>query len=169
MWQLLTSTGAKSAWIYRMPFSRSQTAPLAITKLPPLGVEVSVGVGSDSIGPRHSQTPSNLLTTRHVTVGDVESLLAEVEAEVLVLYLPTGSAAAAAMYAEAAVNARVALVNCTFQNSSPPTNTGQIALKRQVSPCWVTTSVVSLELPAFTDPCWNCASKLLRRLTEHTS
>ncbi len=76
--------------------------------VPPLGVEVVRGPTLDGLGQYYreqvEESPEQPV--------DVASVLRATEADVLVCYLPVGSEQAARFYAEAALEAGVAFVNC---------------------------------------------------------
>jgi myo-inositol-1-phosphate synthase len=76
--------------------------------VPPTGVTVSRGPTLDGLGKYYRET---IEESDHRPV-DVASVLREVEADVVVSYLPVGSENAAKHYAQAALDAKAALVNC---------------------------------------------------------
>jgi myo-inositol-1-phosphate synthase len=76
--------------------------------VPPTGVTVSRGPTLDGLGKYYRDT----VEESSQPPLDVASTLREVEADVVVSYLPVGSEEAAKHYAQAALDARVALVNC---------------------------------------------------------
>ncbi|MFB3738822.1 MAG: inositol-3-phosphate synthase [Candidatus Velamenicoccus archaeovorus] len=76
--------------------------------VPPTGVMVSRGPTLDGLGKYYRDT----IQESDAAPVDVASLLREVEADVLVSYLPVGSEEAAKHYAQAAIEAKVAFVNC---------------------------------------------------------
>jgi myo-inositol-1-phosphate synthase len=76
--------------------------------VPPLQVEVQRGPTLDGLGRYYRET----IEESDVAPVDVAAILRETEADVLVSYLPVGSEEAAKHYAQAAIDAGVALVNC---------------------------------------------------------
>jgi len=85
--------------------------------VPPLGVEVLRGPTLDGLGRYYRE----MITESPAPVVDVAAALRETKTDVLVSYLPVGSEAAARFYAEAALQAGVAFVNCmpVFIASTP--------------------------------------------------
>ena len=76
--------------------------------VPHLGVEVRRGPTLDGLGRYYRET----IEESDAAPVDVAAALRDVEADVLVCYLPVGSEEAARHYAQAAIDAGVALVNC---------------------------------------------------------
>ncbi|MGZ5353688.1 MAG: inositol-3-phosphate synthase [Actinomycetota bacterium] len=76
--------------------------------VPRLDVEVRRGPTLDGLGRYYRET----IEESDVAPVDVTQVLRETEANVLVCYLPVGSEEAAKHYAQAAIDAGVALVNC---------------------------------------------------------
>ena len=76
--------------------------------VPHLGVEVRRGPTLDGLGRYYRET----IEESDAAPVDVTAALRETEADVLVSYLPVGSEEAAKHYAQAAIDAGVALVNC---------------------------------------------------------
>ncbi len=76
--------------------------------VPPLGVEVQRGPTLDGLGRYYAET----IRESDAPASDVAVALAASGAEVLVCYLPVGSEQAARFYAEQALKAGVAFVNC---------------------------------------------------------
>jgi myo-inositol-1-phosphate synthase len=76
--------------------------------VPPTGVIVQRGPTFDGLGRYYRET----IEESDLPPVDVAKALREVEADVVVSYLPVGSEQAAKHYAQAAIDARVALVNC---------------------------------------------------------
>ena len=76
--------------------------------VPPLGVEVRRGPTLDGLGRYYRET----IEESDAAPVDVAQALAETETDVLVSYLPVGSEEAAKHYAQAAIDAGVAFVNC---------------------------------------------------------
>lgn len=82
-------------------------------ELPDFGVAVDMGPVLDGCA-AHMVDPSQAISIRPSdrTAADVVARLRETRAEVLVCYLPVGSTQAVRFYAQAALDAGVALVNC---------------------------------------------------------
>jgi myo-inositol-1-phosphate synthase len=76
--------------------------------VPALGVEVRRGPTLDGLGRYYRET----IEESDASPVDVAQALRETEADVVVSYLPVGSEEAAKHYAQAAIDAGVALVNC---------------------------------------------------------
>ena len=76
--------------------------------VPPLGVTVSRGHTLDGLGEYYRE----VITESDEPEADVVRVLRDSEADVLVSYLPVGSEDAARFYAERALEAGVAFVNC---------------------------------------------------------
>jgi myo-inositol-1-phosphate synthase len=76
--------------------------------VPPTGVVVQRGPTFDGLGRYYRET----IVESELPPVDVASALREAGADVLVSYLPVGSEQAAKHYAEAALDAHVAFVNC---------------------------------------------------------
>ncbi len=74
----------------------------------PLGVSVERGPTLDGLGHYYRET----IDESDATPVDVAQVLRDTRADVLVCYLPVGSEEAAKHYAEAALDAKVAFVNC---------------------------------------------------------
>lgn len=92
-------------------FAEPNNYPRIVEHLPPTGTVVSMGAQLDGV-------PSHLADTVEPAVGDrtVDDIADEIRAsgaEVLLYSLPTGSSKAALFYAEVALRASVAFVNCT--------------------------------------------------------
>jgi len=85
--------------------------------IPPLGVEVQRGPTLDGLGRYYR----DMVDESTATPVDIAAALRDSGAEVLVSYLPVGSEAATRFYAEAALEAGVAFVNCipVFIASTP--------------------------------------------------
>lgn len=82
---------------------------LRFANVPHLGVPVVDGILCDGIG---ASCAAEIATKGHGTVESIVSQLAATKTHVLVNFLPTGSQQAADAYAEAALRAGVAFVNC---------------------------------------------------------
>jgi myo-inositol-1-phosphate synthase len=76
--------------------------------VPPTGVTVQRGPTLDGLGKYYRET----IDESELPEVDVAKALLEAEADVLVSYLPVGSEQAAKHYAQAAIDAKVAFVNC---------------------------------------------------------
>jgi myo-inositol-1-phosphate synthase len=76
--------------------------------VPPTGVTVQRGPTLDGLGKYYRET----IDESELPEVDVAKALREAEADVLVSYLPVGSEQAAKHYAQAAIDAKVAFVNC---------------------------------------------------------
>ncbi|MCS7114358.1 MAG: inositol-3-phosphate synthase [Nitrososphaerota archaeon] len=79
--------------------------------VPPLGVKVSPGPILDGVA-EHMKSPFNVYDDNEIKPVDVVKVLKEAEAEILVNYLPVGSYQATRFYAQAALDAGCAFVNC---------------------------------------------------------
>ena len=77
-------------------------------EVPPLGVEVLPGPVSDGVAP-HMVEPFHLGETEPV---DIAEALRDSGADMLVNYLPVGSANGSRLYAQAALDAGCAFINC---------------------------------------------------------
>ncbi len=88
-----------------------------IAALPKLGVQVSMGPVLDGVG----KYLSDVVRISDAQVADVRSILKESGAEILVNYLPVGSANATFFYAQEAIEAGVAFINAmpVFIASNP--------------------------------------------------
>ncbi len=81
---------------------------ITFAEVPPIGVEVQRGPTLDGFGEYYAQ----VCQESDLPVVDVAAELRRAGADVLVCYLPVGSERAARAYAEAALDAGVAFVNC---------------------------------------------------------
>jgi myo-inositol-1-phosphate synthase len=79
--------------------------------VPPLGVKVSPGPVLDGVA-KHMMEPFNVYNEGEVKPADVVSVLKEADAEILINYLPVGSHNATRFYAQAALDAGCAFINC---------------------------------------------------------
>ena len=79
--------------------------------VPPLGVKVSPGPILDGAA-EHMREPFNVYSEKEVNPVDVVEVLKEARAEILLNYLPVGSYHATRFYAQAALDAGCAFVNC---------------------------------------------------------
>lgn len=90
------------------------TAPNCVAKfadVPRLGVNVSPSPVLDGVAP-HMKKTFNVYGDREADAADIVSVLKESDAEILVNYLPVGSYGATRFYAQAALDAGCAFVNC---------------------------------------------------------
>lgn len=90
--------------------------------LPPTGVQVAMGPVLDGVAGHMADHPeARAFRVAEASAVDVAKVLRDAEADVLVCYLPVGSEKAARHYAEACLEAGVALVNClpVFLASDP--------------------------------------------------
>ena len=79
--------------------------------VPNLGVKVSAAPVLDGVAP-HMREPFNVYTEGEVEPVDVVETLKKVKAETLINYLPVGSRNASRFYAQAALDAGCAFINC---------------------------------------------------------
>jgi myo-inositol-1-phosphate synthase len=79
--------------------------------VPPLGVKVSPAPILDGVA-EHMKNPFNLYNSNEFRHTDVVEVLKETKADMLVNYLPVGSRNATCFYAQAALDAGCAFVNC---------------------------------------------------------
>src|SRR5881398_1828338 len=86
----------------------SENNTIKICDVPPTGVTVQRGPTLDSLGKYYKE----VIAESEQAPVDVAKILRDVQADVLVCYLPVGSEAAAKQYAQAAIDAKVAMVNC---------------------------------------------------------
>jgi myo-inositol-1-phosphate synthase len=90
--------------------------------VPPSNVTVLPGPTLDGVSEHMADVIHVAAAARVTTVDDITKALREADAHVVVLYLPVGSQQAAEAYAQAALVARCALVNCTpAQLTNEPT------------------------------------------------
>ena len=80
-------------------------------EVPELGVKVSPGPILDGVA-EHMKEPFNVYSSSENSPADVVDILRESKADMLVNYLPVGSWNATRFYAQAALNAGCAFVNC---------------------------------------------------------
>ncbi|HIZ38091.1 MAG TPA: inositol-3-phosphate synthase [Candidatus Ruania gallistercoris] len=85
----------------------SENNTISITDVPPLGVSVQRGPTMDGLGKYYQET----IEESSRPAVDVAQALREAKVDVLICYLPVGSEEAAKHYAQAALDAGVALVN----------------------------------------------------------
>ena len=85
----------------------SENNTISITDVPPLGVSVQRGPTMDGLGKYYQET----IEESSRPAVDVAQALREAKVDVLICYLPVGSEDAAKHYAQAALDAGVAMVN----------------------------------------------------------
>ena len=94
-------------------FSAPNCAAIFQDKLPTWGVEVQMGPCLDGVAVHMAEAPeAHAFRVADREAVNLTNALREARADVLVCYLPVGSELAAAAYAEAALEAGVAFVNC---------------------------------------------------------
>ncbi len=94
-------------------FARPNCARVFQAELPESGVRVSMGPILDGIAAHMAGYPDDeSFRVAETDPVDLAETLRETRAEVLVCYLPVGSERAVRHYAEACLEARVAMVNC---------------------------------------------------------
>ena len=76
-----------------------------------LGVKVSPGPVLDGVA-EHMKGAFNVYDDKEIRAADVSEILKDAEAEVLINYLPVGSHNATRFYAQAALDAGCAFINC---------------------------------------------------------
>ncbi len=81
-------------------------------QVPPTGVKVDCGPVADGVGPLTASLVQVAAAARTALFDDVSRVLLAARADVLICYLPVGSAKATAGYAGAAVTVGAAFVNC---------------------------------------------------------
>ncbi|WP_239307945.1 MULTISPECIES: inositol-3-phosphate synthase [unclassified Frankia] len=86
----------------------SENNTIKIIDVPPLGIAVARGHTLDGLGRYYRET----IAESDEEPVDVVATLREARVDVLVCYLPVGSENAAKFYAQAAIDAGVAFVNC---------------------------------------------------------
>ncbi|GHJ47531.1 myo-inositol-1-phosphate synthase [Catellatospora sp. TT07R-123] len=92
-------------------FAAPNNYPRLVSELPDETTVVAMGARLDGVPPHLSDSVGPVGADR--TVDDIAGQLRDSGAEALLYSLPTGSAGAVAFYAEAALRAGVAFVNCT--------------------------------------------------------
>src|SRR5277367_1462501 len=85
----------------------SENNTIKFADVPPTGVTVQRGPTHDGLGEYYRE----IITESDEQPVDVVAALREVQADVLVCYLPVGSEQAAKFYAQCAIDAKVAFVN----------------------------------------------------------
>lgn len=94
-------------------FAAPNCATIFHDKLPAWGVEVQMGPCLDGVAAHMAAAPeAHAFRVAEREAVNLTDALREARADVLVCYLPVGSEVAAAAYAEAALEAGVAFVNC---------------------------------------------------------
>ncbi len=94
-------------------FAEPNCAQVFHTKLPSYGTKVEMGPPLDGVAPHMADYPEeHAFRLADATPVDLVRRLRESNADVLVSYLPVGSEKASRCYAEACLEARVAMVNC---------------------------------------------------------
>ncbi len=94
-------------------FAEPNCAKVFQKTVPPSGVTVQMGPILDGVAPHMSDYPEDqAFRPADIRPVDVARLLHESRAEVLVCYLPVGSEQAVRCYAQACLDAGVAMVNC---------------------------------------------------------
>lgn len=81
--------------------------------VPKLGVSVSPGPLLDGVASHMTDVIAIAPETESVSIQNVADILKAAKAEILVSYLPVGSVKASEAYAEAALKAKCAFINCT--------------------------------------------------------
>lgn len=79
--------------------------------VPHLNVGVSPGPILDGVA-EHMKEPFNIYNSNELQLGNVVDILKESNAEILINYLPVGSVNATRFYAQAALDAGCAFINC---------------------------------------------------------
>jgi len=90
------------------------TEPNCVAKfadVPYLGVKVSQGPIFDGVA-GHMKETFNVYNDKEIQMADVVAILKEAEADMLINYLPVGSLNATRFYAQAALDAGCAFINC---------------------------------------------------------
>jgi myo-inositol-1-phosphate synthase len=94
-------------------FAAPNCAQVFAPELPASGVEVQMGPVLDGVAPHMANYPdSEAIRPSKRDPVDVAGVMRAAEAQVLVCYLPVGSELAVRHYAEACLEAGVAMVNC---------------------------------------------------------
>ncbi|MEM3590533.1 MAG: inositol-3-phosphate synthase [Candidatus Bathyarchaeia archaeon] len=92
-------------------FTEPNCCAVFVENMPKLGVKVLPGPILDGVGP-HMKDAFKVYSEEEYEPVDVASVLKEVDADMLVNFLPVGSYHATRYYAEAALKAGCAFVNC---------------------------------------------------------
>ena len=107
--------------------------------VPNLGVKVSPGIILDGAAP-HMRETFNVYDDSKTTKESIVKILKDAKTQVLVNYLPVGSHDAVRFYAQCAIDAGCALVNCMPEFiGSDKSMEWPKSLKLQAYPFWVTT------------------------------
>ncbi len=94
-------------------FAKPNCTRIFQSSLPVSGVRVQMGPILDGVAPHMlDYSDDEAFRTADVDPVDVTSVLREAKAEVLICYLPVGSEEAVHHYAQACLEARVAMINC---------------------------------------------------------
>ncbi len=94
-------------------FARPNCTMVFQEEIPDSGVVVQMGPVLDGVAPHMADYPDDeAFRPADVEPVDVAEVLRKTEAEVLVCYLPVGSEAAVRYYAQACLDAGVAMINC---------------------------------------------------------
>ena len=122
--------------------------------VPNLGVKVSPGIILDGAAP-HMREVFNVYDDSKTTKENIVNTLKAAKTQILVNYLPVGSHDAVRFYAQCAIDAGCAFVNCMPEFSSAQTKavSGQRNLKPQAYPCLATTSIVKSRNHTAPHPC----------------
>ena len=109
--------------------------------VPKLGVKVSPAPILDGVAP-HMRETFNVYDDSKTSKESIVKILKDTKAEVLVNYLPVGSHDAVRFYAQCAIDAGCAFVNCMpeFIGSDATQESGQRNSKKQAYQSWATTS-----------------------------
>lgn len=123
--------------------------------VPYLGVKVLPGPILDGVA-EHMKEPFNVYDEREIKPVNVVEVLKETGAEILINYLPVGSYHATRFYAQAALDAGCAFINCIPEFiASDPCGVENLRGKGFQWP--VMTLKASLEPPSSTETLLNCA------------
>ena len=92
-------------------FTEPNCCPRFVDSMPKLGVKVLPAPILDGAGP-HMKEPFKVYSESEIKPVDVPEVLRETRADILVNYMPVGSFKATRFYAQAALEAGCAFVNC---------------------------------------------------------
>ena len=104
-------TKTKSAKTSPKPFGLNRTCCEKFSDVPNLGVKVSPGIILDGAAP-HMRETFNVYDDSKTTKESIVKILKDAKTQVLVNYLPVGSHDAVRFYAQCAIDAGCAFVNC---------------------------------------------------------
>jgi len=94
-------------------FARPNCTTVFQSTLPVSGVTVQMGLVLDGVAPHMLEYPdTHAFRPAEAEPVDIASVLREARAEVLICYMPVGSEQAVRCYAQACLDAGVAMVNC---------------------------------------------------------